>query len=200
MVDVVEHADVPPAGLHHHIEVLPPRLTDEQHAPHLRDLSVPAEDAVLQGRIPVHVGHRVQRPKLFVGDRRDDVIQLPEEAVISIRKLLRRWQAVNVVLHRLAQYVPEPRLVHARRLADAVQSRHQHDPGFRARRALGRGVRRLLPLAVPQYPLEHLAELRRSGPQEGRAEGCGGFPRLCPVLIRLVGGLLERRAESPPVQ
>ena len=81
VVDVVEHRDVAAAGLDHDVRPRPLGLLHQQRPPDLGDGAVAREDAVLQRGVQGDVVlDLVQFAELLVRHRRNDVVQLAEEA------------------------------------------------------------------------------------------------------------------------
>mmetsp|Transcript_27613 Transcript_27613/g.45227 ORF Transcript_27613/g.45227 Transcript_27613/m.45227 type:complete len:288 (+) Transcript_27613:1193-2056(+) len=129
LVHVLEHGHVTAAGLQHHVEPLLLGRPHQQHAQHLGHAAVAAEDRVLAPGVLGNVLHMmiVELAELLVGNRRDHVVQLTEEAVAAAGELI-GLESLPVVrgsfrgLDGLLQHPLKPRLVDGGGFADAVQT------------------------------------------------------------------------------
>mmetsp|Transcript_58790 Transcript_58790/g.149198 ORF Transcript_58790/g.149198 Transcript_58790/m.149198 type:complete len:218 (-) Transcript_58790:323-976(-) len=196
VVDVVEAREVSPARLDQHIHAISLGLLHQSNAPHLRDGAISRENRVLPGRIRLQVLQPVQGPEFFVGHDRDDVVQLPEEAILPSGQLIYRRHVLGAmgqrhiraeVVHGLGQHPLEPILVHASGLARTIHTSDQHDPGL-----VGRGPRRgRLLRPAPATVLQHAAEqplkgLAAGAARQQRHQRVGAGLRARPILVRQV--------------
>mmetsp|Transcript_1336 Transcript_1336/g.3406 ORF Transcript_1336/g.3406 Transcript_1336/m.3406 type:complete len:352 (-) Transcript_1336:452-1507(-) len=203
MIDVVEHGHVATAGFHHAVDVDLLGLFQEQGSQQLGKGPIPAEDCglvvgilidnvirrngvllVVAALRQLRRRPRIQPREFFVAERADHVVELPKERVGSRRQGLSarrglRWRCCcssssSLRTHEgLGQQLAEPRLVHAGRLSDAVDARHQNGPGLLLGGSIGPGC--IVDGAVPVALVDDALQELPGGGGQGKVRRCFGL-------------------------